>query len=44
MIALAIAAILFAVALPSYKAQIQRSSRQAAQSQLVEMAATQEKT
>ncbi len=43
MIALAIAAILFAVALPSYKAQIQRSSRQAAQSQLVEMAATQEK-
>lgn len=43
MIAVALVAILAAVALPSYTEYIKRSSRGAAQSELVELAAVQEK-
>ena len=43
MIAVALVAILAAVALPSYREYIKRSSRGAAQSELVELAAVQEK-
>ena len=43
MIAVALVAILVAVALPSYREYIKRSSRGAAQSELVELAAVQEK-
>jgi type IV pilus assembly protein PilE len=42
-IAIAIVAILVSVAMPAYREQMRRSSRTAAQSQLLEMAATQEK-
>ena len=43
MIAVALVAILAAIALPSYTEYIKRSSRGAAQSELVELAAVQEK-
>jgi len=43
MIALAVVAILVRIAFPSYQAYIVRSSRQAAQSELVELANAQEK-
>lgn len=42
-IAIAIVAILVSIALPSYQAYIRRSSREAAQANLIELAATQEK-
>lgn len=43
LIALVIGAIVAAIALPSYRAQVQRASREAAQAQLVELAALQER-
>jgi type IV pilus assembly protein PilE len=43
MITIAIVAILVSIALPSYQEYIRRSSREAAQSQLMELAGTQEK-
>lgn len=43
MIVVAIVAILASIALPSYQSHIKRSSRGAAQAQLVELAAVQEK-
>ena len=43
MIAVVIVAILVALALPSYREYIRRGNREAAQAQLIELAATQEK-
>lgn len=42
-VTMAIVAILVAIALPSYKSSLQRSSREAVQAQLIELAAVQEK-
>jgi type IV pilus assembly protein PilE len=43
LVALVIGAIVVAIALPSYRAQVQRASREAVQAQLVELAALQER-